>query len=269
MGAAGVFACCNWSETPRELRRREQRVSLINASPTLYMSAAAAVIFAGLYVVDEDDRGDLNIASYILLVAAPAVYALHFLVNESWQSFAVLLLSVALSLLGTRVLLAIARVSLLIPVTLFVALAAGSSGAYVLVERPDLSDLLPSPAELNLVAQTKGTGVATGLDLPESNGASYAAGAVMRFAAASCSGSEARVLFSWRPESGALEQWLDVSSADGGFATGSFVGLGPLTPDSTEYTWTGAAGSQPRFWRINTLTRDGWRPSEMARVTTC
>ncbi len=237
----------------------------MDASPTLYIALAAGVLSAGLYVFDDEDRGDLNIASYLLLAAAPAVYLLSLSWDESFEAIAVVLAAVAAALTATRLLLATGRVSMLLPAGLLAVVAIGGAGAYVAVERPAVPSLRRAGSGGERLAETRALTASNGLDAP----LQAAAGRTLRVAAATCSGREARVRFAWQPDAAAGEQWLDLSMVDGSFAAATYVSLGPLAPAAAEYVWTGAIDSQPRFWRVNTRTGSGWRPSESAAVTSC
>jgi hypothetical protein len=69
-----------------------------------------------------------------------------------------------------------------------------------------------------------------------------------------------RAAFGWQ-SSGQGPQWLDVSVNDDGF-TSSFQAAGPLASGQNGLLWDGLAPSTLYFVRINTLTADGWFPSD-------
>jgi hypothetical protein len=79
--------------------------------------------------------------------------------------------------------------------------------------------------------------------------------------AQSCSSGQpgtVAVTFSWPQASGAYQVWLDLSLSDNGFAPGTFTALGPLSPDTTSYTWDGISPGLPHYYRVNALYTDGW-----------
>lgn len=68
----------------------------------------------------------------------------------------------------------------------------------------------------------------------------------------------------------AVEQWIDLSLFNNGFAPRTFVGAGPFPgafPSSDEahpggFAWVGIVPGRTHYYRINTLYDDGrWRPS--------
>jgi hypothetical protein len=68
-----------------------------------------------------------------------------------------------------------------------------------------------------------------------------------------------RVVFQWA-STGEGPQWVDISVAEDGFATG-FLSHGPLAPGESVFAWNGLV---PGVWhqvRVNTLTNEGWAPS--------
>lgn len=70
------------------------------------------------------------------------------------------------------------------------------------------------------------------------------------------------VTFHWqRPGPGAVQQWLDLSIFNNGFAPGTFIGAGPLTATADSLTWDGILPGSWHFYRLNTLYQDGWRAS--------
>ena len=96
--------------------------------------------------------------------------------------------------------------------------------------------------------------------------------AVLAFPAATCAGvppSAANVAFAWQAPAGAITQWLDVSLFDNGFAAGTFLGAGPLSPDANSLVWAGLRPGIPHFWRINALTPQGWVASTTGAFVPC
>ncbi len=58
----------------------------------------------------------------------------------------------------------------------------------------------------------------------------------------------------------ATEQWLDLSLFDSGFAPGTFMGTGPLSPSGTSFFWPGILPAQRHHFRVNTdYGAAGWR----------
>lgn len=58
--------------------------------------------------------------------------------------------------------------------------------------------------------------------------------------------------------SNAGEQWLDISLFAGGFAPGTFIGIGPLEADRVGFLLTGMVPNRTHYVRVNTLTSEGW-----------
>jgi len=56
-------------------------------------------------------------------------------------------------------------------------------------------------------------------------------------------------------------QWLDLSLLNNNFEGSSFVGMGPLPPNQTAFTWDGLTPASWHFVRINTYTPSGWQMS--------
>ena len=73
--------------------------------------------------------------------------------------------------------------------------------------------------------------------------------------------NSAEATFLWNP-SGGGNQWLDISVHADGFAPGKFISIGPLGPRTWGYILPGMAQGTPHFARINTLTSQGWKPSQ-------
>ena len=76
------------------------------------------------------------------------------------------------------------------------------------------------------------------------------------------------VTFSWPETPSALQTWLDLSLFDSGFASGTFVGVGPLTPETVWFEWDGLLPGRTHYIRLNTLTPTGWLASPTAAFTT-
>ena len=76
------------------------------------------------------------------------------------------------------------------------------------------------------------------------------------------------VTFSWPETPGALQTWLDLSLFDNGFASDTFVGVGPLTPETLWFEWDGLLPGRTHYIRVNTLTPTGWLASPTAAFTT-
>lgn len=94
---------------------------------------------------------------------------------------------------------------------------------------------------------------------------SLAQTALPTIAGQECSTSRAGIVsvtFAWpRPAAAARQVWLDLSLVDNGFASGTFVGVGPLEPSTTAFTWDGIRPGLLHYFRLNVLYADGWRPS--------
>jgi len=68
------------------------------------------------------------------------------------------------------------------------------------------------------------------------------------------------VALRWAPQ-GSGPQWIDLSLANNGFAPGTFVGIGPLDPVASTFTWSGLLPGKTHYARVNVLTPAGWRSS--------
>jgi hypothetical protein len=79
------------------------------------------------------------------------------------------------------------------------------------------------------------------------------------------------VNFLWSPiNPGGIVQWLDLSTNDNGFEPGTFISMGPLSPQAHFQLWQNLLPGVIHYYRLNTLTADGWRPSETRQfVFTC
>jgi hypothetical protein len=89
---------------------------------------------------------------------------------------------------------------------------------------------------------------------PKTNGA-----ATIQQQCSSVSPGATTVTFSWPQARGAYQLWLDLSQYNDGFAPGSFLGVGPLGPNDTSYTWEGIYPDTPYYFRVHALYADGWR----------
>jgi hypothetical protein len=91
----------------------------------------------------------------------------------------------------------------------------------------------------------------------------------LKFPAAACVGSAANVSFNWTPTNASMTQWLDLSLTDNGFASDSFVSVGPLDSHTGSYSWSGLQPGLPYFWRINDMTAGGWVTSATGTFAPC
>ncbi len=69
-----------------------------------------------------------------------------------------------------------------------------------------------------------------------------------------------KVVFIWKTARTG-PQFLDLSVFNNGFRPGTFVSVGPLSPNTWGFTWDGIDPNTPHFLRVNTLTPEGWAPS--------
>jgi hypothetical protein len=76
-----------------------------------------------------------------------------------------------------------------------------------------------------------------------------------------------RVQFAWNP-SGSGTQWLDLSIFNNGFAPGTFLGAGPLSPGTNSLVWDGLITNTVHYFRVNTFNGSFWEPSPTASFTT-
>jgi hypothetical protein len=93
------------------------------------------------------------------------------------------------------------------------------------------------------------------------------AAASLGFPTATC-GASTNVTFWWGPNR-AGNQWLDLSLVDNNFAAGTFVGAGPIGPEAGSFNWNGLTPGLPHFWRVNTLTAEGWTTSFTGTFVAC
>ncbi len=87
---------------------------------------------------------------------------------------------------------------------------------------------------------------------------------------AECSGAgvnDARAILLWTPSKSG-QQWLDLSIFNNGFASGTFVGLGPFAPDRWGFVWGGLTQGTTHYVRVNTLTTQGWKSSSTLALYT-
>jgi LPXTG-site transpeptidase (sortase) family protein len=94
-------------------------------------------------------------------------------------------------------------------------------------------------------------------------------GAALGHPVATCNGDRASLSFSWQPVSGATQQWLDLSLFDNNFAPGTYLPVGPLAAGTSSFTWAGILASPAHFWRINSLTPNGWVSSDLGSFVAC
>ena len=119
---------------------------------------------------------------------------------------------------------------------------------------------------LLFLSVTAGVSVAA-LELREPR-QSEAAGAVLIFPSVSCGDGGAQVTYEWQPVSGALEQRIEISTSDNGFAPGTFSST-ELSAGAASHTATASDPHWPHFWRINTRTAAGWQVSLSSSFTPC
>ncbi len=89
------------------------------------------------------------------------------------------------------------------------------------------------------------------------------------FPSTACGGGQASVTFAWTPGTGGRVQWLDVSLSDNNFDPGTFASAGPLAPNMSQFSWNGFSVGVPYFWRVNTLTANGWLPTDTGSFVPC
>lgn len=98
--------------------------------------------------------------------------------------------------------------------------------------------------------------------------------ALLHFPTSHCPGAPifvpgADVKFSWIPAAGAIQQWVDVSIFDNGFAPGTFVSVGPLGGNVTSVDWKNLVPNLAHFYRVNTRTAEGWKTSGTVAFVPC
>lgn len=63
-------------------------------------------------------------------------------------------------------------------------------------------------------------------------------------------------------------QWIDLSLSNNGFAPGTFVSVGPLSPSQSSYFWAALRPGSTHYWRVNTRTAAGWASSSVGSLRT-
>lgn len=72
---------------------------------------------------------------------------------------------------------------------------------------------------------------------------------------------------SWQPaDLPGSQHRVDMTGFRDGFQTGNFVIIGPLAPDQFEIELDSGEPGINYYWRVLTLTEDGWVPSEIKRL---
>jgi len=99
--------------------------------------------------------------------------------------------------------------------------------------------------------------------------AAAATGATLSQPTVTCAATRATVNFAWRPVPGSSEQWIDLTTLDNNFAAGTYISAGPFNGSITTYSWEGIAGGTKHFWRVTSLSSDGWVASEAGNLTPC
>jgi LAS superfamily LD-carboxypeptidase LdcB len=77
------------------------------------------------------------------------------------------------------------------------------------------------------------------------------------------------VALHWTPVPGAIEQWIDLTTIDGGFTAGEYMTAGPLPGNSHAWEWRGIQTGKVHHWRVNSLTDDGWVESDIGAFVPC
>ncbi len=71
-----------------------------------------------------------------------------------------------------------------------------------------------------------------------------------------------RVQFSWAGNNtGASQQWLDLSLYNNNWQWGTFLGAGPMAGSQTSLTWDGLIPNSTHFVRVNQQVGNNWDPS--------
>jgi hypothetical protein len=84
-----------------------------------------------------------------------------------------------------------------------------------------------------------------------------------------CAQGSTAVEFRWTPAPMKIvSQWLDVSSFDNGFVSGTYRSVGPMSADTDSIVWDGLQGTAV-VWRLNTQTSKGWISSEVRPISAC
>ncbi len=75
--------------------------------------------------------------------------------------------------------------------------------------------------------------------------------------------------FQWAPANPeGHAQWIDLSTANNGFAPGTYTGAGPFAGGVSSYYWTGLLQGTRHYWRVNTWTGSGWISSATGSFST-
>ncbi len=100
-------------------------------------------------------------------------------------------------------------------------------------------------------------------------GPAEAAGATLSFPTATCSGASASVSLAWAPVAGASEIYIDLSTVDNGFVSGSYKTSESLAGNASSYTWSGLKTYTPYFWRVDSKLSSGIVASETGVFVVC
>lgn len=75
--------------------------------------------------------------------------------------------------------------------------------------------------------------------------------------------------FNWAPPNpGSAFQYLDLSTSNNGFISGTFVGVGPFGPNASSYFWTRLRPGTRHYWRVNAWTGSSWVTSAIGSFST-
>ena len=75
-------------------------------------------------------------------------------------------------------------------------------------------------------------------------------------------GGRAAVDFLWAPSSPiAFSTWVDLTVFTNGFAPGTFVGNGPISPGAQSIRWQGILANVNHYWRVNLSYPPNWLTS--------
>jgi uncharacterized protein (DUF736 family) len=120
-----------------------------------------------------------------------------------------------------------------------------------------------------ITASALGQTKTVSIDISCGGGAGSNVPAQLNFPSTVCAGNNrANVGFSWTPTSNASAQYLDITLFDNNFAPGTFIGAA-LGSSSSQLTWNGLIQDLPHYWRITTLTNDGWLVSSTGAFVPC
>jgi beta-lactamase superfamily II metal-dependent hydrolase len=93
--------------------------------------------------------------------------------------------------------------------------------------------------------------------------------ATLEGAEQSCSAGAVTATFRWEPSvPRGFVQWVDLSLFGNGFAPGTFLGAGPLLPETESLVWHGLLAEARHYWRVNTLVDGQWVASGVGSFTT-